>query len=333
MPTLMWHRELTGDTIGHVFSSFGEPKFVTLNETETDIVYHDLVDEFENPVGRVFPQLHTFTIDDQELVAALSYKSNRNWTLPRINVELESSNDGVIDGTQTMYVTYMLASNTGYTTGLHSKYLVCANFDELGGDCPPTENKALRLTFPSGQLPFMEISGGTGWYADRLYAIVQRIPIGTSPTPENWTIIDLTGDIVNHTIGDRIDKINLENSSFVITNTLLNNSGTTYNLHDFINIPLTTESDLLQFGDERFFYGNVVTKGVTTKYRTKFNFTIAPTQFNTSTNPTYPNSGQNIHISEVGVYSGSDLVAIGKLNVPIEKTTISTVIIEMAFDL
>jgi hypothetical protein len=333
MPTLMWHRELTGNTIGHTFTSFGEPKFVTLNGEETDIVYHDLVDEFENPVGRVFPQLHTFTVDDQELVAALSYKSNRNWTLPKINVELESSNDGVLDGTQTMYVTYMLASNTGYTTGLHSKYIVCANFDELGGDCPPTENKALRLSFPSGQLPFMEISGGTGWYADRLYAIVQRTPIDVIPTPENWSIIDLTGDIVGHTVGDRIDKTNLENSSFLITNTLLTTSATTYNLHDFINIPLTSEPNLLQFGDERFFYGNVRTKGVTTKYRTKFNFTIAPTQFNISTNPTYPDSGQNIHISEVGVYSGGDLVAIGKLNVPIEKTTISTVIIEMAFDL
>jgi hypothetical protein len=96
---------------------------------------------------------------------------------------------------------------------------------------------------------------------------------------------------------------------------------------------LTTEPNLLQFGDESFFYGNVKLKGVSNKYRTKFDFTIPPTEFNTSVNPTYPNSGQNIHISEVGVYSGNDLVAIGKMNLPIEKTPNSTVIIEMAFDL
>jgi hypothetical protein len=333
MPTLMWHREVTGNSIGHTFTVSGDSKFVTLNEIDTQIQYYSLADEFGNLVGRLFPDLHTITIDDQELVAAMSYKSNRNWTLPKINVELESSLDGVIDGTQTMYVTYLLTSSSGYTTGLHSKYIVCANFDELGGDCPPTESKALRLSFPSSQFPFLETSGGTGWYADRLYAVLQRTSIGTLPTPNDWILIDLTSSINGHTIGNRIDKINLENSSFVINNNLYNNSGTTYNLHDYINIPLTTEPNLLQFGDEKFFYGNVITKGVTTKYRTKFNFTIAPTQFNTSINPTYENSGQNVHISEVGVYSGADLVAIGKMNLPIEKTPNSTVIIEMAFDL
>jgi signal peptidase I len=333
MPTLMWHRELSGNSIGHVFTASGDSKFVTLGGEETEIMYYSMADEFGNLVGRLFPDLHTFTIDDQELVAAMSYKSNRNWTLPRINVELESNLDGVIDGTQSMHVTYLLTSSSGYTTGLHSKYIVCANFETLGGDCPPTENKALRLSFPSGQLPFMEISGGTGWYADRLYAVLQRTSIDTIPTPGDWVLLDLTSNITNHNVGDRIDKINLENSSFVITNTLYNTSGTTYDLHGYINIPLTTEPNLLQFGDEKFFYGNVLTKGVTTKYRTKFNFTISPTEFNTSINPTFNGSGQNVHISEVGVYSGNDLVAIGKMNLPIEKTPNSTVIIEMAFDL
>lgn len=333
MPTLMWHKEFTGTSIGHTFRGSGDTKYVTLGGENTDIKYHTLVDEFGNSVGRIFPNLHTFTIDDQELVGAMSYKSNRNWTLPKINVELQSSLDGVIDGTQTLYITYLLASNTGYTTGLHCNYIVCANFDELSGDCPPTESKALNLTFPSGELPFMEISGGTGWYADRLYALVQRTPIGTNPLSNGWKLIDLTSSIDGHIVGNKINKINLENSIFNITNTLYTSSATTYNLHDFINIPLTTETSLLQFGDEKFFYGNVMTKGVTTKYRTKFNFTISPTQYNTSVNPTYEGSGQNVHISEVGVYSGADLVAIGKMNLPIEKTPNSTVIIEMAFDL
>jgi hypothetical protein len=329
----MWHKEITGTTIGHTFKGGGDIKNVKLRGVDTDIEYYDLLDEFSNPVGRVFPNLHTITIDDQELISALSYKSNRNWTLPKINVELESNNDGVIDGTQTMYVTYMLVSNTGYTTGLHSKYVVCADFEELGGDCPPTENKALRLTFPTGEFPFLETSGGTGWYAYELYALIQRVSLGSLPSPSNWKLVDLTSQINGHVVGNKIDKLNLENSSFVITNTIYNTLTTPYDLHNFINIPTITETNLLQFGDENFFYGNVITKGVTTKYRTKFNFTVSPTQFNTSTNPTYQNSGQNIHISEVGVYSGTDLVAIGKMNLPIEKTTTNTVIIEMAFDL
>ena len=333
MPTLMWHREITGTSIGHVFQGSGDIKYVTLGGDNTDIEYVDLMDEFGNSVGRVFPQLHTFTIDDQELVSAMSYKSNRNWTLPKLNVELISSLDGVIDGTQVLYVTYLLVSNTGYTTGLHCNYVVCASFDALAGDCPPTESKALALNFPSGQLPFMEISGGTGWNADTLYAVVQRTSIDNDPIPNGWKLIDLTSSIDSHVVGQKIDKINLQNSTFNITNTVYTTSATTYNLHDFINIPLTTEPTLLQFGDEKFFYGNVVTKGETNKYRTKFDFTISPTEYNTSTNPTYQGSGQNVHITEVGVYSGADLVAIGKMNVPIEKTPTSTVIIEMAFDL
>jgi hypothetical protein len=73
---------------------------------------------------------------------------------------------------------------------------------------------------------------------------------------------------------------------------------------------------------------------MTRKWRTKFNIVVPPTQFNTTTNLTWPNSGQNVHISEVGIYStGGELVAIGKLNLPIEKSNTTTVIIEIAFDL
>jgi hypothetical protein len=106
-----------------------------------------------------------------------------------------------------------------------------------------------------------------------------------------------------------------------------------YNLHDYINIPTTAES-ILGFGDEYFFYGNLITKTLTTKYRTKFNITIPPTRFNSTTNPTWTNSGQNVHVSEIGVYdNNNNLVVVGKTNLPIEKAPNSTLILEMAFDL
>lgn len=332
IPTLMWHREATGTgaTIGHEFVASGDTRYVTLDGVNTDIEYYTMVDETGYHIGRVFPQLHTFTIDNQELVAALSYKSNRSWTLPTMEWDTSSSTDGVIDGTQNLYVTYMLASNTGYTTGLHCQDILCINFIEE--DCPPTLKKAVDLNLPAGQLPFMSVTGGTGWYADELYILAQRTALDVNPSPENWVMMNYTANIDGHTVGDRIDPINLENTVFNITNADYI-SGTTYNLHDWINIPEVSETSLLQFGDESLYYGNVCTKGVTTKYRTKFNFTISPVQFNTSINPTFDGSGQNVHISEVGIYSGSELVAIGKMNLPIEKTPGTTVIIEMAFDL
>ena len=332
VPTLMWHKNYSGLTIGQTFSGTGaEQKYVTLSGSNTTIYYYDLVDEFGNKVGRTYPELQMFTLDDQELVAALSYKSNRNWTLPTVLTETVASADGIIDSTENLYVTYLLESTSGYTTGLHCQNIVCVNFPPE--NCPPTLRQAVNVQFPTGEFPFMEVTGGTGWYADTLYILAQRQPLGTYPDPTAWKLMDYTSDITSHTVGTRINPINLEATTFTITNTDYTN-GTTYNLNDFITIPQIAQTNYLQFGDERFFYGNTEALAVTDKYRTKFVFTVSPTMFNTTTNPTWVNSNQNVHISEVGVYDvNKKLVAVGKMNLPIEKVANSTIIIEIAFDL
>jgi hypothetical protein len=187
--------------------------------------------------------------------------------------------------------------------------------------------------FPTGELPYMKISGGTGWYADKFYILAQKQPLGTYPDPTQWKLMDFTADIVSHTVGNRIDPINIESTVFNITQTDYT-AGVTYDLSNFIKIPQTAETDYLQFGDERFFFGNIEAVGVTDKYRTKFVFTVPPTMFNWSTNPTWPLSNQKVHIDEVCVYDvNKNLVAIGKMNLPIEKVTNATIIIEVSFDL
>ena len=61
--------------------------------------------------------------------------------------------------------------------------------------------------------------------------------------------------------------------------------------------------------------------------------------FNWSTNPTWASSGQKVHIDEIHVYGSPTqlgnrpLVAVGKTNLPIEKITNATILIEIAFDL
>jgi hypothetical protein len=45
----------------------------------------DPVTGLPNRVGKVFPDQQIIVIDDEELIAAMSYKSNRNWTLPAPN--------------------------------------------------------------------------------------------------------------------------------------------------------------------------------------------------------------------------------------------------------
>jgi hypothetical protein len=337
IPTLMWHRKVfsgsgTGDIIGHTFVATGNTKAVTLNGNLTQIKYYDLVDS-ETPtisVGRLFPDLQTITIDDQELVSALSYKSNRNWTLPQLNYGLATSPTGFFNLTEDVYVTYILESTSGYTSGMHSQYITCVTF---GVDCAPdVSSKDINITFPAGELPYMYTSGGTGWYADTFKILVQKVPTGTYPDPANWTEMDFTSNINGHVVGNRINPLNLESSTFTITNTTFT-SGTTYNLDDYINIPLNGETDILQFGDEQFFYGNLEASGIITNYRTVFNFTIPPNQWNFSINPTYVGSGQNVRISEIGVYDNvGNLVAIGKFIIPIEKTITTTILLEIALD-
>lgn len=78
IPTIMWHKKNTS-TLGARFIA-GEGKTLAgLNAH-----YYDLVDENDPTiiVGKVFDELKLFVIEDQELLFAMSYKSNRTWTLP-----------------------------------------------------------------------------------------------------------------------------------------------------------------------------------------------------------------------------------------------------------
>lgn len=91
IPTIMWHKSAI-NKLGATFVAGGTQKTLTgLNEH-----YYDLVD-VDDPtivVGKIFNDMKLFVIEDQELLFALSYKANRNWTLPNFSY---STNGGCID--------------------------------------------------------------------------------------------------------------------------------------------------------------------------------------------------------------------------------------------
>lgn len=80
LPTIMWHKNINKE-IGLTLSASTSGK--TLQDL--NINYQDLVDSSGNVVGKVFYELKLFVIEDQELLYAMSYKANRNWTLPSIS--------------------------------------------------------------------------------------------------------------------------------------------------------------------------------------------------------------------------------------------------------
>lgn len=86
IPTIMWHKS-SGQTLGATFIPSGISKTLTGETNSLETTYYDLHD-LNNPsiiVGKVFNDLKIFVIEDQELLFAMSYKSNRSWTLPDYN--------------------------------------------------------------------------------------------------------------------------------------------------------------------------------------------------------------------------------------------------------
>jgi hypothetical protein len=148
IPTLMWHKNpecCFGQTfwvdppgfdgknlfqVQYIKSSISE------NMNQPGLRYYNLWDTFAQPnglpsrIGKVFPDSKLIIIDDEEIVAALSYKSNRNWTLPAPQVSLitpntcgVSSSTGVLTGGgETLWITYRLSNTDTFTNSLHSNY-------------------------------------------------------------------------------------------------------------------------------------------------------------------------------------------------------------------
>jgi len=90
IPTLMWHKS-TGTTLGVRLKATGALKYLTGVTHSLNASYYDLADESGNVVGKVFYGLKIFTIEDQELLFAMSYKSNRSWTLPNYGADLNAN--------------------------------------------------------------------------------------------------------------------------------------------------------------------------------------------------------------------------------------------------
>ena len=165
-------------------------------------------------------------------------------------------------------VPYTASTSFGYSQPLHCAYIREITTDTLDGI-------GVNLFFTSvDEFSFLYSSSGststTGFSATHFYGLSQVVNGITDssttivPNPSNWIVTDLTSQIVNHTLGDRIEAVNLVNTlfSFDPTGTL---SGQTYTL-GYLNYPTDVDDTLsgypeenfrLSFGEEVIFYGNV----------------------------------------------------------------------------
>ena len=353
IPNLMYHNigynSGLGTTMGMSFISSGATQMIG----NTNIEYIPLI---ENPtylsggstpqvVGKVLPQLKIIVIDNDEIVAALSYKSNRNWTLPPLAATLTSpiGPTGVLGVGQTMYLTYALdnISEIGFTPTLP-----CQSYIKITNSTPTSRDVQFHV---AGQnlFPYMEKleSGGYnrfGFYATNFKLVYQIIDDANArPDPSNWRVHDFTSTAITDGTGETIDPVLLENpiplaNGFILTSEI-NAIATIYDITQSLSMAPNTNPDILQFGDERFFYGNINTYIGADIFKTIFDISVNPAQFTQTTNPTRSTKVSTnpppIEVSEVGIYdNNNNLVVIGKLSQPVQLTSNDTITFELSLD-
>ena len=361
IPTLMWHKS-TGNTIGQTFLidppgyDLCKPFYIkstrNLDMNDPGIRYFHLWDTNPddngnlNRIGKVFPDSQTIIIDDEEVVAAMSYKSNRNWTLPAPKLSYLAPNTcfsnnttalGLLTAdTQTLWVTYRF-NNQVFTDSLH-----CIYYSKIVGPstgCTDTsQNVAVRFgpefQFLSQPAPTATGQDLTGYCASSLMILCQITSGDTKPSPTDWKYIDVTSEITASTVNGFITMSGLTGTTFQIDLASYQNavsSNDIYNLADYIDIPTNNQTDYLNFGDEYYFYGNFTTDISATIYEMKYLINLGRNQFTNTSNPTWT-SGTTSYVTEIGLYdSNKDLIVISKLQSPELRQGIQQYVVKLDF--
>jgi hypothetical protein len=358
IPWLMWHKNPNA-TIGETF--YTDPSgFTTQNLFEVHYIkskkdnnfnapglrYYHLWDTHANTngvpnrVGKVFPDLKIIVFDDDEIIAALNYKSNRSWTLPAPKLGLVTPNtfSGVLGGTvglltgssETLFLTYLF-ENTGFTNSLHCNYYskITGNEQSL---LPGASDILVRF---GNEFPFLQenISGlPSGFTANNIKILAQKVGSGTTrPSATLWKEIDIYSQISATTINNYLTQTGMTGTTIQITKNMYD-TAPTYDLNNYIQLPQIGQTGLtLNFGGEYYFFGNIETDIQATIYVMNFLCNLGQTQFFDSSNPTWNNSTPP-YITEVALYNANkELMVISKIQSPEKRQGIQQYPIKLDF--
>jgi hypothetical protein len=331
LPTIMWHRTpaIPGTAVrtGVKFTDKNSPIYY---DNLAKSPYTLLKDNYINDnysVGRCYFKLKLFVITDQELLTVMSYKSNRNWTMPKLEVSLaEQPNPYYSSGSPLclsnkvyyfsygirMYVPDGSSANMGYRQvipcGYATRFETPANLDSC----------YVKVGFPNNSFPYLrkrtEITtySGTGWTCGRVHLLVQEVDKSKDTgvnglSNYDWKFMDnynsqvSTGYVnsgsLSQPYANSIDPIVLNNFVFTPIRQDFDNARK-YNfdlsgeeLHRAFYQNIQQErlfSKLnLTLGDESVFFGNVNVVPVENRYKTIIPIEIKNTEINKSLNYTF----------------------------------------------
>jgi hypothetical protein len=354
LPYVMWHNTPADNGQGlnyglTLFDSFGDNKIDNAaNSTFRDL--RDGVSENSTIVGRVYHKLKLIVITDQELLTALTYKSNRNYTLPPLQLNLSSvpkfplstaQATGLCKEDKTYFVTYITESFSSYTQDVsfgYPKSLHCGYIQRIDGATDNFGNaQYLSATFPTNAFPYLRNSAnmdsnspfsGTGWNANKVQLLVSEQDFNpdlqiSDVQPESWKLISTTvgnGIYTGDTTDLTIDPNKLNGYQFIISQEDYD-SGSTYVLDTIFTDNNDFSTTGLTFGNESFLFGNVKIDVLATTYKTVITAFAENDSYNSSTNLTYDdNFDSDTYITEIGILDdNNNLVAVGKPTYPIKK--------------
>ena len=352
LPTLMWHKS-TGSSIGETFW-IDPPNYdlcypyyiksaVNTDMNDPGIRYYHLWDTNPddngnlNRIGKVFPDQQTIVVDDEEVVAAMSNKSNRNWTLPAPKLSVLTPNTcytnnptatGIFSAeTQAMWVTYRFDS-TAFTQSLHCNYYSYIKADSTV--TANTQNVAVRF---GPEFSFLNPSfqtNLTGYTANSIKLLCQIVSGDTQPNPILWREIDVTNEISGSSINNYLTMSGLTGTTFQISESDYY-SAPYYDLSDYIDLTPLNDTNVLNFGDEFYFYGNFETDIAATIYEMRYLVTLGRNEFTNTSNPTWT-SGTTSYVTEIGLYdTNKDLIVISKLQSPELRQGIQQYVVKLDF--
>ena len=361
LPSIMWHRNTSnaGQGVGYGLKLTDNNSGGTTFDSIANTSYRFLTDEGNFVVGRVYHSLQIVIITDSELLTTLSYKANRNYTLPQVGLNLVNSPKFPLNNSQatglcasgnSYYVTYITKSNEpsvsgksyGYPTGLH-----CGYISKIDGHSDINGNPTfLNVTFPNNAFPYMRNSvgmttySGTGWNANSVQILVNSASSSMGydfdTIPSNgWVAISngigngiYTGDTTDNTI----DPLKLQGYNFTISQQDYN-SGTTYNLDPTFTSNSNILTSGLTFGNESFLFGTFKSGILATSFKTSIVVLADSNAFNASNNPTFKTSDNTTYITEIGIFADTgDLVGIGKPTYPISKSNSRFLVFKLEYD-
>lgn len=351
LPMIMWHHNDINSSSVVWGATFYDYDDTTQYDPVAKTSFRYLKDRKDNTgiiVGRVYHKLKLIVITDQELLIALTYKANRNYTIPDFNLSFvnapkhplrKSDATGLCNSGYTYFVTYLMISEDYSDSGPIVSFgnppsLPCGYIKKIEGKTDAFGNPSyLQLDFPNpDSFPFMRnetvFSLNSGWNAQYCQVLVNEqltsdnYDVGNVPANQWKKMSELFvgGNGVYRCIDDGLKTINggiFNNYKFIMSREDYITGTTYYNLPT----PIAYHMNELNFGDECIFHGSIKAGVMATSFKTSITITAKNEQINSSENSTYDKQlHSEIFVTEIAILDKSNqVVAVGKPTYPIKK--------------